>query len=117
MTARQSSNCPDTYNQLLGTNHGAQTEDEGLKDEQIQTMLDAGASCRRATRRSASTPSAGRRLRYKLNFTLDLAPADIKNLTPQEIAVQAIKRIDATLIISKPMVQIWPRNTRSRKLA
>ncbi len=32
-------------------------------------------------------------------------PANAKDLTPQEIAVQAIKKIDASLVISKPMVQ------------
>ncbi|MGV2895714.1 DUF945 family protein [Achromobacter sp. AGC78] len=97
----------DTYNQLL-RQIMAQTEDEGLKDEQIQTMLDAGGKLLAGNPSFSIAPISWKTPKgeSKLNFTLDLAnPADIKNLTPQEIAVQAIKRIDATLIISKPMVQ------------
>lgn len=97
----------DTYNQLL-RQIMAQTEDEGLKDEQIQTMLDAGGKLLAGNPSFSIDPISWKTPKgeSKLNFTLDLAnPADIKNLTPQEIAVQAIKRIDATLIISKPMVQ------------
>ncbi len=97
----------DTYNQLL-RQIMAQTEDEGLKDEQIQTMLDAGGKLLAGNPSFSIDPISWKTPKgeSKLNFTLDLAnPADIKNLTPQEIAVQAIKRIDATLVISKPMVQ------------
>ncbi|MGE8618184.1 MAG: DUF945 family protein [Achromobacter spanius] len=97
----------DTYNQLL-RQIMAQTEDEGLKDEQIQTMLDAGGKLLAGNPSFSIDPISWKTPKgeSKLNFTLDLAnPPDIKNLTPQEIAVQAIKRIDATLIISKPMVQ------------
>lgn len=97
----------DTYNQLL-RQIMAQTEDEGLKDEQIQTMLDASGKLLAGNPSFSIDPISWKTPKgeSKLNFTLDLAnPPDIKNLTPQEIAVQAIKRIDATLIISKPMVQ------------
>ncbi|MGV2864211.1 DUF945 family protein [Achromobacter sp. AGC39] len=97
----------DTYNQLL-RQYMAQTEDEGLKDEQFQTMLDSAGKLLAGNPSFSIDPISWKTAKgeSKLNFTLDLAnPPDVKNLTPQEIAAKAIKRIDATLIISKPMVQ------------
>lgn len=97
----------DTYNQMLRQLMG-HAEDEGLKDEQVQTMLDAAGKLLAGNPSFSIDPISWKTAKgeSKLNFTLDLAnPPDVKNLTPQEIAVQAIKRIDATLIISKPMVQ------------
>lgn len=97
----------DTYNQLM-RQYMASTEDEGLKDEQIQVLLDSAGKLLAGNPSFSIDPISWKtgKGESKLNFTLDLAnPADVKNLTPQEIAVQAIKRIDATLIISKPMVQ------------
>ncbi|CAB3650472.1 DUF945 family protein [Achromobacter pestifer] len=97
----------DTYNQLM-RQYMAQTEDEGLKDEQFQVLLDNAGKLLAGNPSFSIDPLSWKTAKgeSKLNFTLDLAnPSDVKNLTPQEIAVQAIKRIDATLIISKPMVQ------------
>ncbi len=97
----------DTYNQLM-RQYMAQTEDEGLKDEQFQTMLDSAGKLLAGNPSFSIDPISWKTAKgeSKLNFTLDLAnPPDAKNLTPQEIAAKAIKRIDATLIISKPMVQ------------
>lgn len=97
----------DTYNQLM-RQYMAHTEDEGLKDEQVQAMLDSAGKLLAGNPSFSIDPLSWKTAKgeSKLNFTLELAnPPDVKNLTPQEIAVKAIKRIDATLIISKPMVQ------------
>ena len=97
----------DTYNQLM-RQYMANAEDEGLKDEQIQVLLDNAGKLLAGNPSFSIDPLSWKtgKGESKLTFTLDLAnPPDVKNLTPQEIAVQAIKRIDATLIISKPMVQ------------
>ncbi|MFF7395524.1 DUF945 family protein [Achromobacter sp. NPDC008082] len=97
----------DTYNQLM-RQYMAHTEDEGLKDEQVEALLDSAGKLLAGNPSFSIDPLSWKTAKgeSKLNFTLDLAnPPDVKNLTPQEIAVKAIKRIDATLIISKPMVQ------------
>lgn len=97
----------DTYNQLM-RQYMAHTEDEGLKDEQVEAMLDSAGKLLAGNPSFSIDPLSWKTAKgeSKLNFTLDLAnPPDVKNLTPQEIAVKAIKRIDATLVISKPMVQ------------
>ncbi|WMD20083.1 DUF945 family protein [Achromobacter seleniivolatilans] len=97
----------DTYNQLI-RQYMASAEDEGLKDEQFQSLLDNAGKLLAGNPSFSIDPISWKTPKgeSKLTFTLDMAnPPDVKNLTPQEIVVQAIKRIDATLIISKPMVQ------------
>ncbi|MPT25333.1 MAG: DUF945 family protein [Achromobacter sp.] len=97
----------DTYNQLI-SQYMADTQDEGLKDEQIQVLLDNAGKILAGNPSFSIDPISWKTAKgeSKLNFRLDLAnPPDVKNLTPQEIAIKAIKQIDATLVISKPMVQ------------
>lgn len=97
----------DTYNQLIHQ-YMADTRDEGLNDEQFQVLLDNAGKLLAGNPSFSIDPISWKtdKGESKLTFTLDLAnPPDVKNLTPQEIVVKAIKQIDATLIISKPMVQ------------
>lgn len=97
----------DTYNQLLRQSMlGA--SDEGLKDEQFDVLVDNAGKLLAGNPSFSIDPLSWKTAKgeSKLTFTLDLAnPANAKDLTPQEIAVQAIKKIDASLVISKPMVQ------------
>ena len=97
----------DTYNQLMRELMlGA--DDEGLKDEQFQVLLDNAGKVLAGNPSFSIEPLSWKTAKgeSKLTFSLDLAnPANAKELTPQEIAVQAIKKIDASLVISKPMVQ------------
>lgn len=97
----------DTYNQLI-RQYMADTRDEGLNDEQFQVLLDNGGKLLAGNPSFSIDPISWKTAKgeSKLTFALDLSnPPNAKDLTPQEIVVQAIKRIDATLIISKPMVQ------------
>lgn len=97
----------DTYNQFMGQ-YMADTQDEGLNDEQFQLLLDNAGKVLAGNPSFSIDPISWKTAKgeSKLNFTLDLAnPSDVKDLTPQEILVKAIKQIDATLVISKPMVQ------------
>ena len=97
----------DTYNQILRqVMMGA--SDEGLQDEQFDVLLDNAGKLLSGNPSFSIDPISWKTAKgeSKLTFALDLAnPKDVKNLTPQEIAVQAIKKIDATLVISKPMVR------------
>ena len=86
----------------------AGASDEGLKDEQVQTLIDTATKLLAAKPTFSMDPISWKTAKgeSKLTFALDLAsPANLKDLTPQEILVQAIKRIDANLVVSKPMVQ------------
>ena len=97
----------DTYNQLV-RQYMLGASDEGLKDEQFDVLLDNGGKLLAGNPSFSIDPLSWKTAKgeSKLTFTLDLAnPANAKDLTPQEIAVQAIKKIDASLVISKPMVQ------------
>ncbi len=97
----------DTYNQIVRQAMAGAT-DEGLKDEQVDSLLDTGTQLLAGNPSFAVEPLSWKtdKGESKLNFALELSnPADAKDLTPQEIAVRAIKRIDATLVVSKPMVQ------------
>ena len=97
----------DTYNQLI-RQYMAGTRDEGLNDEQFQVLLDNAGKLLAGNPSFSIDPISWKtgKGESKLTVQLDLAnPPDVKNLTPQEIVVKAIKQIDATLIISKPMVQ------------
>lgn len=97
----------DTYNQLI-RQYMADTRDEGLNDEQFQVMMDSGGKVLAGNPSFSIDPISWKTAKgeSKLTFTLDLAyPPNAKDLTPQEILVKTIKQIDATLIISKPMVQ------------
>jgi uncharacterized protein YdgA (DUF945 family) len=97
----------DTYNQLV-RQYMLGATDEGLKDEQFDVLLDNGGKLLAGNPSFSIDPLSWKTAKgeSKLTFTLDLAnPANAKDLTPQEIAVQAIKKIDASLVISKPMVQ------------
>lgn len=97
----------DTYNQLM-RQYMLGASDEGLKDEQFDVLLDNAGKLLAGNPSFSIDPLSWKTAKgeSKLTFTLDLAnPANAKDLTPQEIAVQAIKKIDASLVISKPMVQ------------
>lgn len=97
----------DTYNQLI-RQYMADTRDEGLNDEQFQVLLDNAGKLLAGNPSFSIDPISWKTPKgeSKLTFVLDLAnPPDVKNLTPQEIVVKAIKQIDATLVVSKPMVQ------------
>ena len=97
----------DTYNQLI-RQYMADTRDEGLNDEQFQVLLDNAGKLLAGNPSFSIDPISWKtgKGESKLTVQLDLAnPPDVKNLTPQEIVVKAIKQIDATLVISKPMVQ------------
>ncbi|MGE8657784.1 MAG: DUF945 family protein [Achromobacter sp.] len=97
----------DTYNQLI-RQYMVDVRDEGLNDEQFQVLLDNAGKLLAGNPSFSIDPISWKTAKgeSKLTFTLDLAnPPDVKNLTPQEIVVKAIKQIDATLVISKPMVQ------------
>lgn len=97
----------DTYNQLI-RQYMVDVRDEGLNDEQFQVLLDNAGKLLAGNPSFSIDPISWKTPKgeSKLTFVLDLAnPPDVKNLTPQEIVVKAIKQIDATLVISKPMVQ------------
>ena len=97
----------DTYNQLM-RQYMLGASDEGLKDEQFDVLLDNAGKLLAGNPSFSIDPLSWKTAKgeSKLTFTLDLAnPANAKDLTPQEIAVQAIKKIDASLVISKPMVK------------
>ena len=97
----------DTYNQLI-RQYMADAHDEGLNDEQFQVLLDNAGKLLAGNPSFSIDPISWKTAKgeSKLNVTLDLAnPPNVKDLTPQEIVVKAIKQIDATLVISKPMVQ------------
>ena len=97
----------DTYNQMM-RQAVAGASDEGLKDEQVQTLIDTATKLLAAKPTFSMDPISWKTAKgeSKLTFALDLAsPTNLKDLTPQEILVQAIKRIDANLVVSKPMVQ------------
>ncbi|OAE50889.1 hypothetical protein A7J67_25030 [Achromobacter xylosoxidans] len=97
----------DTYNQLM-RQYMLGASDEGLKDEQFDVLLDNAGKLLAGNPSFSIDPLSWKTAKgeSKLTFRLDLAnPANAKDLTPQEIAVQAIKKIDASLVISKPMVQ------------
>ncbi|MEN4919556.1 DUF945 family protein [Achromobacter spanius] len=97
----------DTYNQLM-RQYMLGATDEGLKDEQFDVLLDNAGKLLAGNPSFSIDPLSWKTAKgeSKLNFSLDLAnPANAKDLTPQEIVVQAIKKIDASLVISKPMVQ------------
>lgn len=97
----------DTYNQLM-RQYMLGASDEGLKDEQFDVLLDNAGKLLAGNPSFSIDPLSWKTAKgeSKLTFTLEMAnPANAKDLTPQEIAVQAIKKIDASLVISKPMVQ------------
>ncbi|KRC72916.1 hypothetical protein ASE30_08745 [Achromobacter sp. Root83] len=97
----------DTYNQIM-RQFMLGASDEGLKDEQFQVLLDNAGKVLAGNPSFSIDPLSWKTAKgeSKLTFTLDLAnPPNAKELTPQEIAVQAIKKIDASLVISKPMVR------------
>lgn len=97
----------DTYNQIM-RQYMLGADDEGLKDEQVQVLLDNAGKLLAGNPSFSIDPLSWKTAKgeSKLTFTLDLAnPANAKDLTPQEIAVQAIKKLDAKLVISKPMIQ------------
>lgn len=97
----------DTYNQLV-RQYMAGADDEGLEDEQLQVLLDNAGKLLAGGPSFSIDPLSWKTAKgeSKLTLALDLAnPPNTKDLTPQEIAVQAIKKIDATLVISKPMIQ------------
>ncbi|KAG1255169.1 hypothetical protein G6F66_014929 [Rhizopus arrhizus] len=67
----------------------ANAEDEGLKDEQVQVLLDNAGKLLAGNPSFSIDPLSWKtgKGESKLTFTLDLAnPPDVKNLTPQEIA-------------------------------
>ena len=90
----------DTYNQMM-RQAVAGASDEGLKDEQVQTLIDtATAAGRQAHVQHGPDQLEDRQGRKQADLRADLAsPANLKDLTPQEILVQAIKRIDANLVV------------------
>ncbi|MGE8686350.1 MAG: DUF945 family protein [Achromobacter sp.] len=97
----------DTYNQIV-RQYMMGASDEGLKDEQFDVLLDNAGKLLNGNPSFSIDPISWKTAKgeSKLTFTLDLAnPPNVKELTPQEILVKAIKQIDATLIISKPMVR------------
>jgi len=97
----------DTYNQLA-RQYMLGASDEGLKDEQFDLMLDNAGKLLAGNPSFSIDPISWKTAKgeSKITFSLDLAnPANVKDLTPQEIAVQAIKKIDASLVVSKPMIQ------------
>ncbi|MGY6270523.1 DUF945 family protein [Achromobacter denitrificans] len=97
----------DTYNQIVRQYMMGAT-DEGLKDEQFDVLLDNAGKLLAGNPSFSIDPISWKTAKgeSKLTFALDLAnPSDVKDLTPQEIAVKAIKQIDATLVVSKPMVR------------
>jgi uncharacterized protein YdgA (DUF945 family) len=97
----------DTYNQIVRQYMMGAT-DEGLKDEQFDVVLESASKLLNGNPSFSIDPISWKtdKGESKLTFALDLAnPPDVKNLTPQEILVKAIKQIDATLVISKPMVR------------
>ncbi|WP_313623301.1 DUF945 family protein [Achromobacter sp.] len=97
----------DTYNQLA-RQYMLGASDEGLKDEQFDLMLDNAGKLLAGNPSFSIDPISWKTAKgeSKITFSLDLAnPANAKDLTPQEIAVQAIKKIDASLVVSKPMIQ------------
>jgi uncharacterized protein YdgA (DUF945 family) len=97
----------DTYNQLV-RQYMMGASDEGLKDEQVDTLLDNAGKLLEGNPSFSIDPISWKTAKgeSKLTFALDLAnPPNVKDLTPQEIMVKAIKQIDATLVISKPMVR------------
>lgn len=97
----------DTYNQLVRQLMMG-VSDEGLKDEQFDVLLDNAGKLLAGNPSFSIDPLSWKTAKgeSKLTFSLELAnPANVKDLTPQEIAVQAIKKIDASLVISKPMIQ------------
>ena len=74
----------------------------------MQTLIDTATKLLAAKPTLSMDPISWKTAKgeSKLTFALDLAsPTNLKDLTPQEILVQAIKRIDANLVVSKPMVQ------------
>ena len=97
----------DTYNQIV-RQYMMGASDEGLKDEQFDVLLDNAGKLLDGNPSFSIDPISWKTAKgeSKLTFALDLAnPPNVKDLTPQEILVKAIKQIDATLIISKPMVR------------
>lgn len=97
----------DTYNQLA-RQYMLGASDEGLKDEQFDLMLDNAGKLLAGNPSFSIDPISWKTAKgeSRITFSLDLAnPANAKDLTPQEIAVQAIKKIDASLVVSKPMIQ------------
>ncbi|KGD90320.1 hypothetical protein JL37_20385 [Achromobacter sp. RTa] len=97
----------DTYNQIV-RQYMMGASDEGLKDEQFDVLLDNAGKLLNGNPSFSIDPLSWKTAKgeSKLTFTLDLAnPPNVKELTPQEILVKAIKQIDATLVISKPMVR------------
>ncbi len=97
----------DTYNQLV-RQYMLGADDEGLKDEQFDALLDNAGKLLAGNPSFSIDPLSWKTAKgeSKVTFSLDLAnPANAKDLTPQEIVVQAIKKIDASLVISKPMIQ------------
>ncbi|SSW64423.1 DUF945 family protein [Achromobacter agilis] len=97
----------DTYNQIV-RQYMMGASDEGLKDEQFDVLLDNAGKLLNGNPSFSIDPISWKTAKgeSKLTFALDLAnPPNVKDLTPQEIVVKAIKQIDATLIISKPMVR------------
>jgi uncharacterized protein YdgA (DUF945 family) len=96
-----------TYNQIV-RQYMMGASDEGLKDEQFDALLDNAGKLLNGNPSFSIDPISWKTAKgeSKLTFALDLAnPPNVKDLTPQEIAVKAIKQIDATLVISKPMVR------------
>lgn len=97
----------DTYNQIV-RQYMMGASDEGLKDEQFDVLLDNAGKLLNGNPSFSIDPISWKTAKgeSKLTFALDLAnPPNVKDLTPQEIVVKAIKQIDATLVISKPMVR------------
>lgn len=97
----------DTYNQIV-RQYMLGASDEGLKDEQFDAVLENAGKLLNGNPSFSIDPISWKtdKGESKLTFVLDLTnPPNVKDLTPQEIMVKAIKQIDATLIISKPMVR------------
>ncbi|OAE64876.1 hypothetical protein A7J71_25390 [Achromobacter insolitus] len=97
----------DTYNQIV-RQYMLGATDEGLKDEQFDAVLENAGKLLNGNPTFSIDPISWKtdKGESKLTFALDLTnPPNVKDLTPQEIMVKAIKQIDATLVISKPMVR------------
>ena len=97
----------DTYNQIV-RQYMLGASDEGLKDEQFDAVLENAGKLLSGNPTFSIDPISWKtdKGESKLTFALDLTnPPNVKDLTPQEIMVKAIKQIDATLVISKPMVR------------
>ncbi|QKH36677.1 DUF945 family protein [Achromobacter pestifer] len=97
----------DTYNQIV-RQYMLGASDEGLKDEQFDAVLENAGKLLNGNPTFSIDPISWKtdKGESKLTFALDLTnPPNVKDLTPQEIMVKAIKQIDATLVISKPMVR------------